>query len=629
MNYCQIEEIQKKLILKKEDSEVVELIKYEVCDFFDDFHDTSDEISRWGHHYFCKEDGGLLIYDKSKPFEHKCSICGTVYNTELLHGVWVCMYRNQGVMNAWKSAFIYKLNGEKKYLDNVIQYATFYSDHYSKFILHNKEGIETKNDDKVPWGSSRIMPQSLNEAIFIIRLVNALELVKEDLDQEFIESLTQNIFRPMFELFKPQINKIHNISCWLNSAIGVMGLFLNQKDMIDFAFLGEFNINNQLEQGVTKDFFWYEGSIHYNFFTLEGIINLLLFSKIYNYEFAIGEKYVEKMLIQGYMYAFDNHQLPNPNDGWPNVNLKSYSYIYAIGTKIYGEDSEVGNLLKNILNGSSERGEFPLSKPFYYKNDISLEEFIFCLGIRELPYQKIKTKSVDFNTSYCGLLKNQNINLFYKYGHNGPSHAHPDKMNIEVVMYEKSLSRDLSNSGYGNALCNEWHRVSASHNTVVVNGENHTSVAGGICMSEMENKVQLLSENVYPNINFKRLLEIQEDGFSDLFEIEAKTKNQYDYFFHVEGDLLTDIQSKPGKLGYDSNGYQHIKEVKQIKVDQNELCLKWSVNGMIITSIIQMNDKELYIAKSPDNPVTNYRTTIILRSNEMCPVFKMDWRIGE
>ncbi len=629
MNYCELEKIQQSLLLKQENSEFVKVIAREVCDFFNSFHDSPEEISRWGHHYFCKKDGGLLVYDQNKPEEHVCSICKTTYTSELLHGVWVCMYRNQGVMNAWKAALLYKLTGEKKYLDYVITFASFYSNHYPCFKLHNKDGVETENTEKIPWGSSRIMPQNLNEAIFIVRLVNALQIVKEELDEEFLLSLKEHLFQPVFELFCPQVDKIHNISCWLNSAIGVMGLFLNQKDMIDFAFSGEFNINKQLKQGVTKDYFWYEGSIHYNFFTLEGIINLLLFSKVYEYSFKTGETYVEHMLSQGYKYAFDNHQLPNPNDGWPNVNLKSYSYIYAIGAKIYGFDSTVGNLFKNIVNGINDRGVFPLSKPYYYKNDISLEEFIFCVGVREMSYKKVITHSINFDTSYCGLLKNKSINLFYKYGHNGPSHAHPDKMNIEVVMHEKSLSRDLSNSGYGNTLCNEWHRVSASHNTVVVNGKNHVSVAGGKCISRNEDYVELFSENVYEKINFKRFIKIKGEGFADWFEIEAKKKHTYDYFFHVEGFLITEVNSSLGNLGYQENGYQHLKEVKQIHTNEEEISLSWNINGLVVTSQIKLKNKELYIAQSPDNPVTAYRTTMILRSKEICPVFNVSWRIGE
>ncbi|WP_461207095.1 heparinase II/III domain-containing protein [Clostridium sp. DL1XJH146] len=627
MKYLMKDELSNLIEEKHVYKDFMDILKEEVDDFFSNFNDSPDKISRWGHHYFCKEDGGLLIYNDKTPNEHICSICGKKYSNDLLNGVWVCMYRNQGVVNTWKSALVYKYTGDRKYLDNVITFTDFYSDNYLKFKLHNKEGNEYESLEEMAWGCSRIMPQSLNESIFIIRLINALEIVKEDLSSDYITKIEKSFFAEAFKMFKPQVDKIHNISCWLNSSIGVMGLFLDNKEMIDFTFKGDFNINEQLLKGVTKDGFWYEGSIHYNFFTIEGIINLLLFSKLYGYDFKIGEETVEKMLINAYHYAFDNHQLPNPNDGWPNINLKSYSYIYAIGGKIYSYDSEVGRILINILKKEGERHGFPLSKPYYYKNDISLEEFIFTPNARYQNDKVITCDSINFDTSYCGIIKKNDINIFYKYGHNGPSHAHPDKMNIEVVIKGISLSRDLSNSGYGNVLCNEWHRVSASHNTVVVNGNNHTSVSGGNRLSVTDSSFEVKAEDVYDDVDFVRGVSITNNGFKDQFKIEMEKEGICDYFFHVEGDIACELDYCDANLIFKGNGYQHLKDVKKVVTDAKMIEICWDLKGLGVVSSIDLNNKELFIAKSPDNPVTNYRTTIIIREKGINPVYNLEWSI--
>lgn len=83
--------------------------------------------------------------------------------------------------------------------------------------------------------------------------------------------------------------------------------------MIDYAFKSQFNMHEQLKKGVTKDGFWYEGSIHYNFFLLEGVSYLFLFSKIYDYDFGQESTAIlERMFVQAYQYAFDNLYLPIP-----------------------------------------------------------------------------------------------------------------------------------------------------------------------------------------------------------------------------------------------------------------------------------------------------------------------------
>lgn len=124
---------------------------------------------------------------------------------------------------------------------------------------------------------------------------------------------------------------------------------MHDQEMIDYAFKSQFNMHEQLKKGVTKDGFWYEGSIHYNFFLLEGVSYLFLFSKIYDYDFGQESTAIlERMFVQAYQYAFDNLYLPNPNDGWPDLNLKTFSYVYHTAARAFGEYSPVGNILKII-----------------------------------------------------------------------------------------------------------------------------------------------------------------------------------------------------------------------------------------------------------------------------------------
>lgn len=615
------------LDISKQNKGFIEQIQLEVDDYFLNFSDSPDRTSRWAHHYFCPHDGARFIYNDKTPHSHICSACGKESKTELFDGCWITMYRNQGVTNAWKSAFLFKATGDEKYLNNLLSFTDFYNDNYLEFKLHNKEGLEFANMEEALWGSSRIMPQSLNESIFIIRLINALEMVKESLPTGYVQKLEKGMFTEAFKMFIPQVNQIHNIRIWLNSAIGVMGHFSNNAEMIKFAYNGEFSIDEQLLKGVTEDFFWYEGSIHYNYFLLEGVVNLLLFSELYDYDFKVGKEFIEKMMVAGYNYAFDSHLFPNPNDGWPNVNLKTYSYIYAVATKVYGEDSQVGKVLASILKKEGERATLPLSKPYYYKNDKSLEELLFTPGIRDNNSEVLKVGSVNFKSSYFGLIKKDNSNIFLKYGHNGPSHAHPDKMNIEVLLDGVMLSRDQSNSGYGNPLCNEWQRTTPSHNTVAVNGLSHTGFDGGKTLIETETRLKAITENVYEGVNYTRDVELTAKGFSDELLVELKEKSVCDFFFHVEGEPLTELKLEDCDLGYKDNGYQHLHGLKKIITDSDDFEILWSIGDKKIKSIINLNNSELFIAKSPDQSESGFRKTLIIRQEAINAKFNIKWEL--
>lgn len=601
-------------------------IDNEVVDFFENFEDSPEKTSRWGHHYFCKHEGGRFIYNDKEPHKHVCSVCGKVTIDKDMDACWVTMYRNQGVVSAWKAAFLYSQTRDKKYLDYVISFTDFYSNNYLKFTIHNKEGLEFESLDNVKWGVSRIMPQSLNEAIFIIRLINALEIVKSDLPEGYIAGLEKKLFNEVFVMLKPQVHKVHNIPTWLNSCIAVMGYFLNNQEMIDYAHTCEFNIERQLVEGVTKDKFWYEGSIHYNYFLLEGVVQMLLFSELYGKPFAKGKEIVEAMLKAGYKYAFDNHLLPNPNDGWPDVNLKTYSYIYATATKVFGADSEIGKILGAILNKDVERGQIPLSKPYYYNNDISLEELLFTPTLRETHTEIIKTETINFPSSYCGLIKSDDSNVFVKYGHNGPSHAHPDKMNIEVILGEDILSRELSNTGYGNQLCNEWHRKSPSHNTVVVDGKCHTSFEGGEVLNLTSDRLKCESKGVYEGVDYIRDIKLENGAFSDKFDVTSGEEHTFDYFFHIEAELLTELKTEGSCLGYTEEGYQHLHNVRKVITDDNSVTIDWKLGINTITSTIDIDKSELFVCTSPDNSDQGYRNTIIIRQQGSSATYNASWK---
>lgn len=607
-------------------------IKSEVDDFYSSFNDDPSIISEWGHYYFCNYDGGRLIYDRKNPKSHKCEICGKDYTDEVYDGVWTYFYRNEAILTAWKAAALYAYDKNPHYLDILMEIIGFYAKNYTKFVIHNKERDRFLNIDDMKWGCGRIMPQGLNESIITIRMIQALEIVKNDLPKSFLDEIYHSMFKEIFKLLKPQVNQIHNIRCWNNSAIAVMGFFFNDKEMIDFVFNGEYNIIRQIKEGVTKDGFWYEGSIHYNFFTLEGITPALLFSSIYNYDFDLDAKnIIRNMFISAYNYAFTNLYLPNPNDGWPSINLKTYSYIYSVAAKVFNSDKEIVNILKIILNNKYPRTTLPLSKPYYINNEIAFEQLLLNTDMDIHNYSIIPQKTLNFSMSSFGMIRNENMNVFVKYGLNGPSHAHPDIINIEVMYEDGMISRDISNAGYISLLCNEWHRRSLAHNTVIMNGLDITSRSPGKTLKYSKDHIICEALNVYDGVDEIRETKLLKNGFSDIVQIKSANDGVFDYVFHLENDINLAISNDfiSSSLGFKENGYQYVKDVIKYNKKTDVLTLEAKRSNQNIAIDLDLKDHELYVAKTMDNPVNKERTTIIIRGNGKNICYKMSLRIGE
>lgn len=618
-----VEELLKNSDYKKMLNEMVNEIEM----LNENFNDSPELLSGWGHDYFCNEDGGALIYDINTPHVHRCPICGKEYTGIKYDQCWRYTYRYNLMASLPKAALLYRVTKDRKYISYIERILNFYKENYLKFKLQAKGKVVEDLTIDVG-GASRIMPQGLNEAIMITKISFALELIKDEISQEWIEDLYNNFFKHVIDILDKQRVRIHNIALWIGAAIASVGALLNDKSIIDSVYNGEFGVKNQIKHGFTKDGFWYEGSIHYNYFALEGVVTFFMIAKLNNYE--IDKETLDNILFilkAPYEYSFKNLRLPNPNDGWPDLGLKTYSYIYYMAYATYRD--ELKELLEIIEGNKDERTDVALSKTYYFENRIPLEKLVFGPEIegKDIPDRR---KSKLFSNSSFGMLRNNRVNVFMKYGHYTESHIHPDKMNLEVMIDEKYLTRDLSNPGYGSKMCNEWNRMTLSHNSVVIDGKNQNTVNAGKVEVFTDTQMKAVNEEAYSdNTKFIREINLLERGYEDNFTVETTNSKVKDWFFHLEEgiELKTSLTLEVADLGYNENGYQHLKEIKRVINSSERVELIWNFFGKELRSEINLEGKELFIGKSYDNPGNRYRTTLVLRGTKEVEKYEIRWEV--
>ncbi|MFI3227890.1 MAG: heparinase II/III family protein [Clostridia bacterium] len=624
-----IYEVDKRLL--ETHSEMVDKIRNGTLEFAKSFKDSPENMSDWAHKYFCPDDGGPLIFDLEKPFEHVCSSCGKSFSNKEFNDTWTNLYRRVVFNTVLNLAVLYKLEGNPEYMAEYKRLLTFYADHYQEFVYHSKHVLCPRPQPIVDGrllDAGKIMPQALNEADVLVKIMTSFEILKDDIDQEFVDMMSEKLLIPAIEIcLKPQIVKVHNKPCIQSCTIGIVGLFTGNQELIDYAFDGEYGLNRQLREGVTADKFWFEGSIHYHFFTCEALVHLLAFAEIYNKEFE-GKQTIIDMLTAPYYYAFDNDVFPNPNDGWPDRTLKAYDFSYALAAKALGEDSEISNIYKNVLAKYAETHGIAQERPYYYEDDLNFSHLI-CFPYLDISDRKpIERKSMCYKSSYFANLKNQNFNVFLKYAHASPSHSHPDKMNTEVMVKDKVLSKDLSNPGYAAHLYSVWYRRTISHNTVVVDGQDHQYIVQGDVLDFNENYIATEAKGAYDGVDFKRAIALKEDGFNDVFEVISEDVHNYDYVFHCDGTLKTEIDAVAGDVGYKENGYETFQDIRKVNCTGDSITLKWLFQDVYVESTIDVKDKELFIIKTYDNPASKFRTSIFLREKAKCSKFTIDWKLA-
>lgn len=540
------------------------------------FRDDYKLLSGWIHNYYCDKDGAELIFDINNNDYFKCPICNRKYDDEKRKNAWVIKYRYKIFETLEKYSEEYLIKKNDKYLKFIENALSYYSSNYDNFLIHDKDG--NIFDDYVNKSNKcgKITAQGLNEAMISIQMVNCISNVEKYLRKDIKYEVFNKLFKEIFKLLSPQINKIHNINCYEVCAIGMMGIISKNNEMIDFAFNSPYSFYKQLDNGTTSDYFWFEGSFHYHLFVLKPILELLRIAQKYNYD--VPQRYYEiskHMLIQSYKSSFNDCSLPSPNDGWPNRSLLNYLQIYKLGNEIF--KGAFSDIIKSIND----------KKNIY----------------------NITMHCIDSGFSN---LKNYYVNIFIKYKNNDFIHAHPDKLNIEIKCGNAFLTHDLSTSGYGSNISKKYYKKTYAHNTIIIDGDDQNLECKSIVRLADGNTIDVKIENIYNNVNASRKIQLSPNIINDQIFVEYMGNKNVDYIFHCDAKLITEVSYKDIESFKEYPYFKNFKEVDY----QDYIVLKWQLDNKMILNKIDLNDKKLFICESPDNPGTHNRTTLIIRASK-------------
>lgn len=509
----------------------------ESCDWFvENWHDDPARVCGWGHHYVCQKCGTSLKFDKNNPGAQICPACGHANYGRAIEA-WNCSYRGSADGNAFHAAILYKLTGEKKYLDYIKKILNFYLENYEKlnvWVVH-------------PMYLGRLTGQHLTDDGSVIQLITAMSIVRDELDESFVKELGDKFFLRQGRFLKPFCYYINNIPVWDLCAIATIGLFYHDDELVDYAFNSEYGLINQVKLGLTKDNFWYEGSVHYHFYCISPMTNLYYYAVSSGYKADFIEQWgrtLKAMYVLPAQLAFENGCLPNPNDGWPYITLANFGAAYDTISACF-DDPMLKWVCANVYDGRipniTHEGE-------YRANAGGMQRLLF--GLMPEDYDKYKRPYVGTrvwaDTNFSELRKD-GLEVFFKYGLIIGAHSHFDIMNFELYRKGEMLSYDLSTNGYGSFLF-QWQQGSLSHNTVVTDMSDMPKKGKGELLEfdEAKGRIKALNRDVYPGVDYTRELVASDGCLDDVFECKdgSGTAHTYDYMFYCNGEQSCDCESE-------------------------------------------------------------------------------------
>ena len=509
----------------------------------------------------------------------------------------------QNFFIAQKAGVLYQILGDEKYAkyirDMLFQYEAMYKD----LPLHPQERSYARG--KLFW-------QCLNDSNWLVYMSQAYDAIYNYLSRDERQALETNLFRPFADFISienPQFfNRVHNHSTWGIAAVGMIGLVMNDEELIQRALYGidddglevggkdndggTIKIEGQrkgffanLEEPFSPDGYYTEGPYYQRYAMYPFLIFALAMEnnrpdlKVLQHKDNVLLKGVDALLN---LSDADGEFFPL-NDGQKGMSYYSASLVTAVDLAYF-----YGNKDPQLLSIVEKQGQVLLQE----------SGLAAAIGVRDgkaKPYLKGSVNlsdGINGKQGGIGVLRhgNEDLTLVFKYAAQGLSHGHYDKLSFslyekgEEVLQDYGLARfvNIEQKGGGNYLKENttWAKTTIAHNTLSINQQKHFGGVYDVASqhhSELftfdasKDNVKVVSateENAYPGTFMHRTMAvIKEESFEkayllDIMRVTSDSENQYDLPFYYLGQVIDnnfDYQSPTSlhPLG-EENGYQHL-----------------------------------------------------------------------
>ena len=558
-----------------------------------------------------------------------------------------------------KAGVLYQILDDEKYAKYVKDMLMKYEEMYKTLPLHPKTRSYARG--KLFW-------QCLNDSNWLVYVSQAYDCIYNYLTEEERNKLETNLFKPFADhisVDSPQFyQRVHNHSTWGNAAVGMIGLVMNDQELIDRALYGIKGVDldrnakdddggflnkdgkagflANIEEPFSPDGYYNEGPYYqryamYPFLVFaEGLHNVKPELKIFEYKEGVLLKSINALLN---LSDADGDFFPL-NDGQKGMSYFNSALVTAVDISYHFGSQDPG-----LLNIASEQNQVLL-------DDSGLAVALGIKNGKAIPFDK---KSInlsdgpDGTQGGVGILRNEDLELVFKYAAQGSSHGHYDKLSYslydkgEEVIQDYGLARfvNIEQKGGGNYLKENktWAKQTIAHNTVTQNeishfnakyeigSKNHPVLNYFSSENEDVHVVSAKETNAYPGTEMLRTMALIKDQdfekpyMLDIMKITSSKANQYDFPYYFLGQVLkTNFEYKTPEtlktLGT-KNGYQHLYLEGSAKVENENSKLSWLNKGKFYTLTTATNNKDelLFTRIGANDPEFNLRreAALILR----------------
>ncbi|HVW59912.1 MAG TPA: heparinase II/III family protein, partial [Puia sp.] len=367
-----------------------------------------------------------------------------------------------GIHNAWalgalQLGLAFQISGNPAYAGKAKGILLAYADLYPGLPIRNKQNNLRPDVN----GVGKIHVQNLNEAIWLMDMAQAADLIWNTLNSKEREKIIHRLFLPGVSLFT--VNRTAwNIQCWQNAAMGMIGFLINDKNLIHRAMADSlYGFSAQLKNDVGREGIWAEPTLNYHFYSLEALIQLAIAAR--NYGYPVDTRDLQKMFDGPLDLCNESYSIPAFNNSGITHLPTMESYLYEWAYAEYGDDRYLPVLI------GQQRGRFRNSGPHF-------TGWGLLFGKKNVhqppPGLRSRIHSKFFSDMGVVMLsaekQDKNLICYVKYNNHKDPHSHPDNLAFDLVKGRENLVILSGASNYYSPLYLAWYKNTLSSNSFLV-----------------------------------------------------------------------------------------------------------------------------------------------------------------
>lgn len=492
----------------------------------------------WELFYYCPTHGVPLIWDRHASDHYRCPVGDEVLTGEPFRGGWWRKLNDLNARACYQLGIAWMLTEDKTYFDRVRDILMQYARYYPGYAEHG--GIPYN-------GPGKMNAQTLCDALCLSEFVKGYDLIFDALTENERQVIERDLLRACAEfLISKRWGQLHNHEVRINSALAMTGAVLDDANYLEIGVNKGWGLRDQLRCGMLKGGLWFEGSLHYHHYALQGFFEFERMIRYAHQEYSMmNMPQYRKMLALPLQLLMPDDTEPAFNDCIPLKDTVRYPDLYEFAYASTGDEICV-RMLSIIYDREPRTG---------------LAAFLY--GDPRLRLTEPARETGNYHDPDNGITiirqPEHGRAVVLKHTPYGGEHDHYDKPGLIIYDHAVPILPDMGTTGYGAPMHYSYYKNTLTHNVLCVEESNQPPVnPQTLSFTETDDFAEVTVEvdwreppanvpsltrvewdtHAYRDIIYRRKVIVYEHMVIDITRVTNPHRRQLDNILHVDGEQL-------------------------------------------------------------------------------------------